>query len=250
MTDQKSTADFGFEKVPWAEKAGRVRAVFSSVAGKYDVMNDLMSLGVHRLWKQFTLSLTGLRAGQTALDVAGGTGDLVRGLARQVGKTGRVVLSDINLSMLEAGRDRLLDSGHAGNVECVLADAERLPFADASFDCLTIGFGLRNVTDKAAALASMYRVLKPGGQLLVLEFSKPVAPGLKPLYDAYSFNLLPLMGRLVAKDSASYRYLAESIRMHPDQEALLGMLAAAGFSHTRYHNLTGGIVAVHRGYKI
>jgi demethylmenaquinone methyltransferase/2-methoxy-6-polyprenyl-1,4-benzoquinol methylase len=250
MTDQKSTADFGFEKVPWAEKAGRVRAVFSSVAGKYDVMNDLMSLGVHRLWKQFTLSLTGLRAGQTALDVAGGTGDLVRGLARQVGKTGRVVLSDINLSMLEAGRDRLLDSGHAGNVECVLADAERLPFADASFDCLTIGFGLRNVTDKAAALASMYRVLKPGGQLLVLEFSKPVAPGLKPLYDAYSFNLLPLMGRLVAKDSASYRYLAESIRMHPDQETLLGMLAAAGFSHTRYHNLTGGIVAVHRGYKI
>jgi demethylmenaquinone methyltransferase/2-methoxy-6-polyprenyl-1,4-benzoquinol methylase len=250
MADQKPTADFGFEKVPWAEKAGRVRAVFSSVAGKYDVMNDLMSLGVHRLWKQFTLSLTGLRAGQSALDVAGGTGDLTRGLARQVGKTGRVILSDINRSMLEAGRDRLLDLGCAGNVQCVLADAERLPFADASFDCLTIGFGLRNVTDKAAALASMYRVLKPGGQLLVLEFSKPVAPGLKPLYDAYSFKLLPLLGRLVAMDSASYRYLAESIRMHPDQETLLGMLAAAGFAQARYHNLTGGIVAVHRGYKI
>jgi demethylmenaquinone methyltransferase/2-methoxy-6-polyprenyl-1,4-benzoquinol methylase len=250
MADQKPTADFGFEKVPWAEKAGRVRAVFSSVAGKYDVMNDLMSLGVHRLWKQFTLSLTGLKAGQSALDVAGGTGDLTRGLARQVGKTGRVVLSDINRSMLEAGRDRLLDFGYAGYVQCVLADAERLPFADASFDCLTIGFGLRNVTYKAAALASMYRVLKPGGQLLVLEFSKPVAPGLKPLYDAYSFNLLPLLGRLVAKDSASYQYLAESIRMHPDQETLLGMLAAAGFSQARYHNLTGGIVAVHRGYKI
>jgi demethylmenaquinone methyltransferase / 2-methoxy-6-polyprenyl-1,4-benzoquinol methylase len=250
MTDQEHTADFGFEKVPWAEKADRVRAVFSSVAGKYDVMNDLMSFGVHRLWKQFTLSLTGLTAGQSALDVAGGTGDLTRGLARQVGKTGRVVLSDINRSMLEAGRDRLLDLGYAGNVEYLVADAERLPFADASFDCVTIGFGLRNVTDKAAALASMYRVLKPGGQLLVLEFSKPVAPGLKPLYDAYSFNLLPLMGRLVAKDAASYRYLAESIRMHPDQETLLGMLEGAGLRQTRYHNLTGGIVAVHRGYKI
>jgi demethylmenaquinone methyltransferase/2-methoxy-6-polyprenyl-1,4-benzoquinol methylase len=250
MTDQKRTADFGFEKVPWEEKADRVRAVFSSVAGKYDVMNDLLSFGVHRLWKQFTLSLTGLAAGQSALDVAGGTGDLTRGLARQVGKTGRVVLSDINRSMLAAGRDRLLDLGYAGNVEYLVADAERLPFADASFDCVTIGFGLRNVTDKAAALASMYRVLKPGGQLLVLEFSKPVAPGLKPLYDAYSFNLLPLMGRLVAKDAASYRYLAESIRMHPDQETLLGMLEGAGFRATRYHNLTGGIVAVHRGYKI
>jgi demethylmenaquinone methyltransferase/2-methoxy-6-polyprenyl-1,4-benzoquinol methylase len=250
MTDPERTADFGFEKVPWAEKAGRVRAVFSSVAGKYDVMNDLMSFGVHRLWKQFTLSLTGLKAGQSALDVAGGTGDLARGLARQVGKTGRVVLSDINRGMLEAGRDRLLDLGFAGNVQCLVADAERLPFADASFDCVTIGFGLRNVTDKAAALASMRRVLKPGGQLLVLEFSKPVAPGLKPLYDAYSFNLLPLMGRLVANDGASYRYLAESIRMHPDQETLLDMLKAAGFAETRYHNLTGGIVAVHRGYKI
>jgi len=243
-------ADFGFERVPWAEKADRVRSVFSSVAGKYDLMNDLMSLGVHRLWKQFTLSLTGLRPGQRALDVAGGTGDLAIGLCRQVGKNGRVVLSDINPDMLSLGRDRLLDAGLVGNVECIVADAEQLPFPGQSFDCLTIGFGLRNVTDKAAALRSMFRVLRPGGQLLVLEFSTPVAPGLKPLYDAYSFKILPLLGRLIAKDSASYRYLAESIRLHPNQETLLEMLQSAGFSQTRYHNLSGGIVAVHRGYKI
>jgi demethylmenaquinone methyltransferase / 2-methoxy-6-polyprenyl-1,4-benzoquinol methylase len=250
MADSEPTVDFGFEKVAAADKAGRVRSVFASVAGKYDVMNDLMSLGAHRLWKQFTLSLTGLRPGQSALDVAGGTGDLAKGLLRQVGKSGRVVLSDINPAMLEIGRDRLLDAGFVGNVECIVADAERLPFEDNSFDCLTIGFGLRNVTDKAAALKSMYRVLKSGGQLLVLEFSKPVAPGLKPLYDAYSFKVLPLLGRMVANDADSYRYLAESIRMHPDQETLLEMLRSAGFAQTRYHNLTGGIVAVHRGYKI
>jgi demethylmenaquinone methyltransferase/2-methoxy-6-polyprenyl-1,4-benzoquinol methylase len=250
MTTEDPTVDFGFEKVPWHEKARRVRSVFSSVAGKYDLMNDLMSLGVHRLWKQFALSLTGLKAGQCALDVAGGTGDLAIGLARQVGKGGQVVLSDINLEMLGTGRDRLIDAGHAGNVHCLLADAERLPFADNTFDCITIGFGLRNVTDKAAALASMHRVLKPAGQLLVLEFSKPVAPGLKPIYDAYSFNVLPRLGEWVAKDAASYRYLAESIRMHPDQETLLAMLVAAGFGQARYHNLTGGIVALHRGYKI
>ena len=247
---KKSSVDFGFETVPWAEKAERVRAVFSSVAGKYDLMNDLMSFGVHRLWKQFTLSLTGLKAGQRALDVAGGTGDLALGLLRQVGKDGRVVLADINPHMLEAGRDRLLDAGFAGNLHCLLADAERLPFGDDSFDCVTIGFGLRNVTDKAAALRSMHRVLKPGGQVLVLEFSTPVAPGLKPFYDAYSFNLLPLLGQFIAKDAASYRYLAESIRMHPNQETLLGMLAEAGFAQARYHNLSAGIVAVHRGYKI
>jgi demethylmenaquinone methyltransferase/2-methoxy-6-polyprenyl-1,4-benzoquinol methylase len=243
-------ADFGFEKVAWGDKAQRVKSVFASVAGKYDVMNDLMSFGAHRLWKHFTLSLTGLRPGQSALDVAGGTGDLAAGMLRQVGKSGRVVLSDVNRAMLDIGRDRLLDLGLVGNVECIVADAERLPFDDDSFDCVTIGFGLRNVTDKAAALKSMRRVLKPGGQLLVLEFSTPVAPGLKPIYDAYSFKVLPLLGQLVAKDADSYRYLAESIRMHPDQETLLGMLRAAGFEQTRYHNLTGGIVAVHRGYKI
>jgi demethylmenaquinone methyltransferase/2-methoxy-6-polyprenyl-1,4-benzoquinol methylase len=249
MSDSNRTVDFGFEKVAWSDKAGRVRSVFASVAGKYDVMNDLMSFGVHRLWKQFTVSVTGLRPGQQALDVAGGTGDLARGMLRQVGKEGRVVLSDVNSKMLEVGRDRLLDDGLVGNVACIVADAERLPFEDNAFDCLTIGFGLRNVTDKAAALRSMYRVLKPGGQLLVLEFSTP-APALKPLYDAYSFKVLPLLGRLVAQDAASYRYLAESIRMHPDQETLLEMLRSAGFAQTRYHNLTGGIVALHRGYKI
>jgi len=250
MDNSDRTVDFGFEKVAWGDKAARVRGVFDSVAGKYDVMNDLMSFGVHRLWKQFTLSLTGLRPGQHALDVAGGTGDLTLGLLRQVGKSGRVVLSDVNPAMLEIGRDRLLDKGFVGNVECIVADAERLPFEDNAFDCVTIGFGLRNVTDKAAALAQIHRVLKPGGQLLVLEFSTPVAPGLKPLYDAYSFKVLPLLGRLVAQDEASYRYLAESIRMHPDQETLLGMLRTAGFAEARYHNLTGGVVAVHRGYKI
>jgi demethylmenaquinone methyltransferase/2-methoxy-6-polyprenyl-1,4-benzoquinol methylase len=250
MANSDPEVDFGFEKVARGDKAARVRSVFASVAGKYDVMNDLMSLGAHRLWKHFTLSLTGLRPGQRALDVAGGTGDLAAGMLRQVGKTGRVVLSDVNPSMLEIGRDRLLDKGWVGNVECIVADAERLPFEDNAFDCITIGFGLRNVTDKAAALESMYRVLKPGGQLLVLEFSTPAAPGLKPIYDAYSFKVLPLLGRLVAQDAASYRYLAESIRMHPNQETLLEMLRTAGFAHTRYHNLTGGIVAVHRGYKI
>jgi demethylmenaquinone methyltransferase/2-methoxy-6-polyprenyl-1,4-benzoquinol methylase len=246
----KRTVDFGFEQVDWSEKAARVRSVFESVAGKYDIMNDLMSFGVHRLWKQFALSLTGLRPGQSALDVAGGTGDLTKGMLRQVGKKGRVVLSDINPAMLERGRDRLLNAGFVGNVECVVADAEQLPFDDASFDCVMIGFGLRNVTDKAAALRSMHRVLKIGGQLLVLEFSKPTVPGLAPIYDAYSFKVLPVLGRVVANDADSYRYLAESIRMHPDQETLLGMMRDAGFAQARYHNLSGGIVALHRGYKI
>jgi demethylmenaquinone methyltransferase/2-methoxy-6-polyprenyl-1,4-benzoquinol methylase len=250
MADSDRTVDFGFERIASADKAARVRSVFTSVAAKYDVMNDLMSLGAHRLWKHFTLSLTGLRPGQRALDVAGGTGDLAAGLLRQVGKSGRVILSDVNPNMLEIGRDRLLDAGFVGNVECIVADAEALPFEDNAFDCVTIGFGLRNVTDKAAALASMRRVLKPGGQLLVLEFSTPVTAGLKSIYDAYSFNVLPLLGRLVAQDAQSYRYLAESIRMHPNQETLLAMLRTAGFAQTRYHNLTGGIVAVHRGYKI
>ena len=247
MTDEPST-DFGFTRVPWSEKARRVRGVFDSVADNYDLMNDLMSAGIHRLWKRFTLSLANLRPGQRALDVAGGTGDLAAGLARQVGERGLVVLTDINAAMLERGRDRLINEGLVGNVQCVQADAERLPFADGTFDCVTIGFGLRNVTDKQAALRSMRRVLKPGGQLLVLEFSRP-SPALQPFYDAYSFRVLPLLGRLVAKDEASYQYLAESIRMHPDQETLLAMMQDAGLEDCRYHNLTGGIVAVHRGYR-
>ena len=251
MTDPNKTTDtdFGYERVPWSEKQRRVRGVFDSVAGKYDLMNDLMSGGAHRLWKEFTLSLTGLHAGQRALDVAGGTGDLTTGLAKQVGKSGLVILSDINAAMLKEGRDRLIDKGLVGNVGCVLANAEKLPFADAQFDCVTIGFGLRNVTDKPAALAAMRRVLKPGGQLLVLEFSHPVLPMLKPLYDLYSFRVLPLLGKLVANDEDSYRYLAESIRMHPDQETLLRMMRDAGLEDCRYHNLSGGIVAVHRGYR-
>jgi demethylmenaquinone methyltransferase/2-methoxy-6-polyprenyl-1,4-benzoquinol methylase len=247
--ENKSDTDFGYERVPWSEKQGRVRGVFDSVARNYDLMNDLMSGGAHRLWKEFTLSLTGLHAGQRALDVAGGTGDLTTGMAKQVGNSGLVILSDINAAMLSEGRDRMLDSGVVGNVACVLANAEKLPFADAQFDCVTIGFGLRNVTDKPAALAQMRRVLKPGGQLLVLEFSHPVLPLLKPVYDLYSFRVLPMLGKFVARDEASYRYLAESIRMHPDQETLLGMMRDAGLEDCRYHNLTGGIVAVHRGYK-
>src|SRR5258707_3680402 len=237
MADSERKLDFGLEKVAAADEAERVRAVFESVAGRYDVMNDLMSFGAHRLWKYFTLSLTGLRPGQRALDVAGGTGDLTAGLVRQVGKSGRVVLSDINPAMLEIGRDRLLDTGVVRNVACVVADAERLPFEDNAFDCVTIGFGVCHVTDKAAALKSMHRVLKPGGQLLVLEFSTPWAPAWKPIYDAYSFKVLPLLGGLIAKDADSYRYLAESIRMHPNQETLLEMLRAAGFIQARYHNL-------------
>ena len=247
---EPQTTDFGFEQVQKADKAGRVRAVFDSVASRYDLMNDLMSGGAHRLWKQFTLSLTGLQPGGRVLDVAGGTGDLAVGLARQVGRSGLVMLTDINASMLGAGRDRLIDAGLVGNVLCVQADAEVLPFADASFDCVTIGFGLRNVTDKARALASMRRVLKIGGQLLVLEFSKPAMPSLQALYDAYSLRVLPLMGRLVAGDADSYRYLVESIRRHPDQETLLAMLREAGLAECRYHNLMGGIVAVHRGYHL
>ena len=248
VAEDRST-DFGFERVAWDDKARRVRGVFDSVAGNYDLMNDLMSAGVHRLWKHFTLSLANLRPGQRALDVAGGTGDLAAGLARQVGPKGLVVLTDINAAMLAHGRDRLINAGVVGNVRYLQANAERLPFATNSFDCITIGFGLRNVTDKPAALASMYRALRPGGQLLVLEFSHPVAPGLKALYDTYSFRILPLLGKLVASDADSYRYLAESIRMHPNQETLLGMMQSAGLEGCRYHNLTGGIVAVHRGYK-
>jgi demethylmenaquinone methyltransferase/2-methoxy-6-polyprenyl-1,4-benzoquinol methylase len=240
--------DFGYQQVPWEEKARRVRAVFDSVSSRYDLMNDLMSGGAHRAWKHFTLALTGLRPGQRALDVAGGTGDLSAGMARQVGQSGLVVLTDINAAMLGQGRDRLIDGGSAGNVVYAQANAECLPFPDASFDCVTIGFGLRNVTDKQKALGSMRRVLRPGGQLIVLEFSKPVSAPLASLYDTYSFRLLPLLGRVVAGDADSYRYLAESIRKHPDQETLLGMMRSAGLEDCRYHNLMGGIVAVHRGW--
>jgi len=244
------TTDFGYQEVPVTEKARRVRAVFESVAGNYDLMNDLMSGGAHRLWKRFTLSQTALRPGQRALDVAGGTGDLAAGMAGQVGASGLVVLTDINAAMLDQGRDALTDRGLVANVRYSLADAEKLPFPDASFDCVTIGFGLRNVTNKAAALHSMARVLKPGGQLLVLEFSHPIAPGLKPIYDLYSFSMLPWLGKVVAKDEASYRYLAESIRRFPKQDELVQMMQAAGLENCRYHNLTGGIVALHRGYRL
>jgi demethylmenaquinone methyltransferase/2-methoxy-6-polyprenyl-1,4-benzoquinol methylase len=242
-----ASADFGYQQVDWNEKQGRVREVFDSVANHYDLMNDLMSGGAHRLWKRFALRLANLRPGQRALDVAGGSGDLAAGLAAQVGERGLVVLTDINAKMLDRGRDRLIDRGQVANVVYAQANAEALPFADRSFDCVTIGFGLRNVTDKPRAL--MRRVLRPGGQLLVLEFSHPTAPGLKPLYDLYSFRVLPLLGRWVARDEASYRYLAESIRMHPDQETLLGMLRDAGLEDCRYYNLLGGIVAVHRGFR-
>jgi demethylmenaquinone methyltransferase/2-methoxy-6-polyprenyl-1,4-benzoquinol methylase len=245
----KSSVDFGYQKVPREEKQRRVRGVFDSVAGNYDLMNDLMSAGLHRTWKAFTLSLTNLRPGQLALDVAGGTGDLALGMSKQVGERGLVVLSDINAEMLGRGRDRLIDAGVVRGVDFVLADAEKLPFAPGTFDCVTIGFGLRNVTDKPAALSAMQKVLKPGGQLLVLEFSKPTSPLLSRIYDGYSFGILPRLGKLVAQDEDSYRYLAESIRMHPDQDTLLGMLRAAGLEDCRYHNLLGGIVAVHRGYR-
>jgi demethylmenaquinone methyltransferase / 2-methoxy-6-polyprenyl-1,4-benzoquinol methylase len=249
MSDRdRGSTDFGFQNVPWQDKARRVRRVFDSVADRYDLMNDLMSGGAHRLWKRFALSLTGLRPGARALDVASGTGDLAAGLAQQVGPSGLVVLADINASMLQHGRDRLTNQGWVETVRYVQANAECLPFADGSFDCVTIGFGLRNVTDKPAAFASMQRVLKPGGQLLVLEFSKPVLGALERVYDYYSFQVLPRLGQLVAGDADSYRYLAESIRRHPDQQQLLEMMRAAGLEGCRYHNLMGGIVAVHRGY--
>lgn len=248
--NQQSTTDFGYQKVPLEEKAQRVAGVFHSVAAKYDVMNDLMSLGIHRLWKRYTIELSGVRRGQRVLDLAGGTGDLAQRFARMVGESGEVVLADINESMLRQGRDRLVDAGVVGNLRYVQANAEHLPFPDSYFDCITIAFGLRNVTDKQRALASMQRVLKPGGRVLVLEFSKPAVPGLKPLYDLYSFSVLPTLGRLVAGDASSYRYLAESIRMHPDQETLKSMMEEAGLERCEYHNLSGGIVALHRGYKL
>jgi demethylmenaquinone methyltransferase/2-methoxy-6-polyprenyl-1,4-benzoquinol methylase len=246
--DDKTT-HFGFREVPESAKAGLVGQVFSSVASRYDVMNDVMSFGIHRLWKRFTIQQAGVRAGQKVLDLAGGTGDLAAQFVTQVGPTGSVTVADINAAMLDVGRARFADRGLAGNVEFVQANAECLPFPDNHFDCITIAFGLRNVTHIDAALASMFRVLKPGGRLLVLEFSKPVLPGLNAVYDAYSFYLLPKFGKLIANDEDSYRYLVESIRKHPDQETLKGMMEKAGFERTHYFNLSGGIVALHKGYK-
>ena len=241
---------FGYQTVDAESKAGMVGQVFDSVASKYDVMNDLMSFGVHRVWKRFTIEQSAVRAGHYVLDIAGGTGDLAAKFSRRVGKDGYVVLADINAAMLTTGRARLMDDGIVGNLDYAQANAESLPFADDTFDCITIAFGLRNVTDKDKAIASMYRVLKPGGRLLILEFSKPVLPLLSRAYDAYSFTALPMMGKLVANDADSYRYLAESIRMHPDQDTLEGMMQQAGFEKTSYHNLTGGVVALHKGFKI
>lgn len=248
MNDEKTT-HFGFEQVDTGQKASRVADVFHSVAAKYDVMNDLMSGGMHRAWKLATVEMAAIRPGQKVLDIAGGTGDLAAKFARKVGPQGRVVLADINASMLKVGRDRMLDRGITGNISYSLADAEQLPFPDNTFDCITIAFGLRNVTDKAKALRSMHDVLKPGGRLLVLEFSKPTNPVLEKIYDQYSFHLLPKMGKLIADDAESYRYLAESIRMHPDQDTLKTMMTEAGLSQCQYHNMTGGIVALHKGIK-
>lgn len=241
--------DFGFTQVDTAKKADMVADVFHSVAAKYDVMNDLMSMGIHRVWKRYTIDCSGVRAGQKVLDLAGGTGDLAAKFSAMVGASGQVVLADINHSMLNVGKEKLLNKGIIGNLHYVQANAEALPFPDNHFDVITIAFGLRNVTDKSKALASMFRVLKPGGRLLVLEFSKPTTEVVSKVYDAYSFYLLPQMGKLVANDAESYRYLAESIRMHPDQETLEHMMQEVGFEQTSYHNMTGGIVALHRGFK-
>ena len=249
ITSDEKTTHFGYKTIDSNQKESMVAGVFHSVAQQYDIMNDLMSLGIHRLWKRFTIDASGVRLGNKVLDLAGGTGDLTAKFSQLVGKDGKVVLADINSSMLNVGRDKLRDKGLVQNIEYVQANAEALPFEENTFDVVTIAFGLRNVTDKDKALRSIYSVLKPGGRLLVLEFSKPEHELLNKAYDFYSFNILPKMGELVANDGDSYQYLAESIRMHPDQETLLGMMNKAGFEHTSYKNLTGGIVALHKGFK-
>lgn len=243
---EKKTTDFGFQTVPEEGKAKKIAGVFSSVAGRYDLMNDLMSAGLHRWWKRFAVELSGVRPGSRVLDIAGGTGDLTSLLASRAGPQGEVWLSDVNAEMLAIGRDRLIDEGRA--VPAVRCDGEQLPFPAEYFDCVTVAFGLRNMTRKERALAETFRVLRPAGRLIVLEFSRVWKP-LTPLYDAYSFKVLPLLGRLVAKDSESYRYLAESIRMHPDQEGLKSLMTTAGYGSVEYFNLAAGIVAVHRGVK-
>ncbi|NCN43055.1 MAG: bifunctional demethylmenaquinone methyltransferase/2-methoxy-6-polyprenyl-1,4-benzoquinol methylase UbiE [Thiomicrospira sp.] len=246
---KKKTIDFGFSEVPLEEKVKKVKGVFDSVAAKYDVMNDVMSFGIHRLWKRHAIELSGIRPGNKVLDLAGGTGDLTKAFAKRVGKTGQVVLADINESMVRVGRDRLINEGVMGNVDYTITNAEALTYPDNTFDLVTISFGLRNVTNKDKALAEMARVLKPGGQLMVLEFSKVTQPLLAKAYDFYSFNILPKMGKLIADDEASYQYLAESIRMHPDQETLKQMMLDAGFDKADYLNMSQGIVALHRGWK-
>ncbi len=244
--DEKNTTHFGFKTVAESEKAAKVAEVFHSVARRYDLMNDLMSAGLHRIWKRFTITQAGLRRGQKVLDIAGGTGDMTRLFLKEVGESGQVVLTDINYSMLNEGRNRLLNEGTiTSTAQC---DAEKLPFPDNYFDCVCVSFGLRNMTHKDQALAEMYRVLKPGGRLLVLEFSKVWKP-LEPMYDLYSFKILPKMGQLITNDADSYQYLAESIRMHPGQEELKAMMQSVGFERVTYHNLTAGVVALHRGYK-
>ena len=248
-SSNENSTHFGYKTVAADEKADMVRGVFDSVASRYDIMNDLMSAGLHRLWKRYTIDRAAVKPGNVVLDLAGGTGDLAREFARKVGKEGQVVLADINAAMLEQGRRRLIDAGVSGNVTIAQVDAQNLPFEGGTFDCITMAFGLRNVTDKDAALASMYRVLKPGGKAMILEFSEP-NKAIKPAYDVYSFKVLPTIGKLVTNDPDSYQYLAESIRMHPDQETLKSMMESAGFERCRFHNMAAGIVALHIGYRI
>jgi demethylmenaquinone methyltransferase/2-methoxy-6-polyprenyl-1,4-benzoquinol methylase len=247
--DPDNTTHFGYQTVAADDKAGLVRDVFDSVASRYDIMNDLMSAGLHRLWKRYTVAQAAARPGNVILDLAGGTGDLARAFSKKVGPDGHVVLADINAAMLRQGRTRLVDAGVAGNVTLAQVDAQHLPFGDGVFDCITMAFGLRNVTDKDAALRSMYGTLKPGGKAMILEFSQP-SKAIKPAYDLYSFKVLPALGKLIAKDADSYQYLAESIRVHPDQQTLQSMMEDAGFERCRYHNLSAGIVALHIGYRI
>lgn len=249
MTHEQKTTHFGFQSVAWDDKEKKVGAVFKSVAKNYDLMNDLMSFGIHHVWKRFTIELSQVREGQTILDLAGGSGDLTRLLSKKVGSKGQVILADINDAMIDVGRNRLLDEGLLDNIAYVQANAQYLPFADNSFHCIVMGFGLRNVTDKNEALRSIFRTCKPGGKVMILEFSTPTMPGLKPVYDWYSFSILPRLGQFFAEDAASYQYLAESIRQHPDQDTLKAMIEQAGFEDCRYHNLSGGIVALHIAYK-